>query len=212
MKSILCYGDSNTWGCIPVKSPEACGAVSARKALAGSAAAGARGRLLGRRSGSQRADDRLGRPARATPQRPRAAAAHAADPPASRPRGDHARDERPEAAGLEAPRARSRRARGCWWTSSTPVAAGLKAARRRRSSSARRRSTRSTPSPTSSRERRRSRAGWRSGTRRLRRHAHARLDAGSVISSSEVDGIHLDEPEHERLGIAVAERVRPLLG
>ncbi len=38
------------------------------------------------------------------------------------------------------------------------------------------------------------------------------LDAGSVISSSEVDGIHLDEPEHERLGIAVAERVRPLLG
>jgi lysophospholipase L1-like esterase len=38
------------------------------------------------------------------------------------------------------------------------------------------------------------------------------LDAGSVISSSHVDGIHLDEPEHERLGIAVAAHVRPLLG
>jgi lysophospholipase L1-like esterase len=38
------------------------------------------------------------------------------------------------------------------------------------------------------------------------------LDAGSVIASSEVDGIHLDEPEHERLGIAVAAQVRPLLG
>ena len=37
------------------------------------------------------------------------------------------------------------------------------------------------------------------------------LDAGLVISSSDVDGIHLDEPEHERLGIAVAEQVRPLL-
>jgi lysophospholipase L1-like esterase len=37
------------------------------------------------------------------------------------------------------------------------------------------------------------------------------LDAGSVIASSEVDGIHLDEAEHERLGIAVAEQVRPLL-
>jgi lysophospholipase L1-like esterase len=41
--------------------------------------------------------------------------------------------------------------------------------------------------------------------------ACAFFDAGSVISSSEVDGIHLDEPEHERLGIAVAEQVRPLL-
>jgi lysophospholipase L1-like esterase len=37
------------------------------------------------------------------------------------------------------------------------------------------------------------------------------LDAGSVISSSDVDGIHLEEPEHERLGLAVAEQVRPLL-
>jgi lysophospholipase L1-like esterase len=37
------------------------------------------------------------------------------------------------------------------------------------------------------------------------------LDAGSVISSSDVDGIHLEEPEHERLGLAVAEHVRLLL-
>jgi hypothetical protein len=37
------------------------------------------------------------------------------------------------------------------------------------------------------------------------------LDAGSVISSSDVDGIHLEAPEHERLGLAVAEQVRPLL-
>jgi lysophospholipase L1-like esterase len=37
------------------------------------------------------------------------------------------------------------------------------------------------------------------------------LDAGSVISSSDVDGIHLEEPEHERLGLAVAEQVRLLL-
>ena len=37
------------------------------------------------------------------------------------------------------------------------------------------------------------------------------FDAGTVISSSDVDGIHLDEPEHERLGVALAAHVRPLL-
>jgi lysophospholipase L1-like esterase len=37
------------------------------------------------------------------------------------------------------------------------------------------------------------------------------LDAGSVISSSDVDGIHLEASEHERLGRVVAEQVRPLL-
>jgi lysophospholipase L1-like esterase len=37
------------------------------------------------------------------------------------------------------------------------------------------------------------------------------FDAGAVISSSDVDGIHLDEPEHARFGAAVAEQVRQLL-
>ena len=38
------------------------------------------------------------------------------------------------------------------------------------------------------------------------------LDAGSVIVSSDVDGIHFDPPEHGKLGRAVAERVKELLG
>ena len=37
------------------------------------------------------------------------------------------------------------------------------------------------------------------------------LDAGALISSSDVDGIHLDEPQHAALGAAIAERVRLLL-
>ena len=37
------------------------------------------------------------------------------------------------------------------------------------------------------------------------------FDAGALISSSDVDGIHLEEPDHERLGLAVAEQARPLL-
>jgi len=37
------------------------------------------------------------------------------------------------------------------------------------------------------------------------------LDAGTVIRSSDVDGIHLDAEEHEKLGVTVAERVRALL-
>jgi lysophospholipase L1-like esterase len=37
------------------------------------------------------------------------------------------------------------------------------------------------------------------------------LDAGRVIRSSNVDGIHLDAEEHEKLGVAVAARVRELL-
>ena len=43
-------------------------------------------------------------------------------------------------------------------------------------------------------------------------HSCAFLDAGTVISSSDVDGIHLDEPAHAALGSAVAERVQVLLG
>jgi len=38
------------------------------------------------------------------------------------------------------------------------------------------------------------------------------LDAGSVIRSSDVDGIHFDAEEHARLGQAVAEKVQALLG
>ena len=38
------------------------------------------------------------------------------------------------------------------------------------------------------------------------------LDAGAVISSSDVDGIHLDEREHTRLGAALAEQVRQIVG
>ena len=37
------------------------------------------------------------------------------------------------------------------------------------------------------------------------------LDASEVIVSSDVDGIHLDAGEHRKLGEAVAERVRQLL-
>ena len=42
--------------------------------------------------------------------------------------------------------------------------------------------------------------------------ACAFLDAGTVISSSDVDGIHIDEPEHARLGRAIADRVRRIVG
>lgn len=37
------------------------------------------------------------------------------------------------------------------------------------------------------------------------------LDAGEAIASSDVDGIHLEATEHRRLGEAMAERVRGLL-
>ena len=38
------------------------------------------------------------------------------------------------------------------------------------------------------------------------------LDAGGIISSSDVDGIHLEADEHRKLGGAVAERVGEMLG
>jgi lysophospholipase L1-like esterase len=37
------------------------------------------------------------------------------------------------------------------------------------------------------------------------------LDAGAFIESSDIDGIHLDEPQHAALGTAIAKHVRPLL-
>jgi lysophospholipase L1-like esterase len=37
------------------------------------------------------------------------------------------------------------------------------------------------------------------------------IDAGAHISSSDNDGIHLDAPNHERLGVVVAQQVRLLL-
>lgn len=38
------------------------------------------------------------------------------------------------------------------------------------------------------------------------------FDAGSVIRSSDVDGIHFDADQHRRLGEALAKRVRELIG
>ena len=38
------------------------------------------------------------------------------------------------------------------------------------------------------------------------------FDAGSVITSSELDGIHFEGSEHEKLGRAIADVVRSLLG
>jgi hypothetical protein len=38
------------------------------------------------------------------------------------------------------------------------------------------------------------------------------LDAGSVIVSSPVDGIHIDAPEHAKLGKAVAAKIREMIG
>jgi lysophospholipase L1-like esterase len=43
-------------------------------------------------------------------------------------------------------------------------------------------------------------------------HNFAYLDAGTVIKNSELDGIHFEASEHEKLGKAVAEVVRSLLG
>ena len=37
------------------------------------------------------------------------------------------------------------------------------------------------------------------------------LDAGAVIVSSDLDGIHFEAEEHRKLGLAAAERVRELL-
>jgi lysophospholipase L1-like esterase len=38
------------------------------------------------------------------------------------------------------------------------------------------------------------------------------LDAGAIIQSSEFDGIHLDVDAHQKLGLAVADRLRRILG
>jgi len=38
------------------------------------------------------------------------------------------------------------------------------------------------------------------------------LDAGAVVQASPVDGVHLEAAALERLGAAIAERVRPMLG
>ena len=37
------------------------------------------------------------------------------------------------------------------------------------------------------------------------------LDAGEVIVSSPIDGIHWESDQHTRLGLAVAEKVREIL-
>jgi lysophospholipase L1-like esterase len=44
-----------------------------------------------------------------------------------------------------------------------------------------------------------------------RRHGAIFLDAGTVISSSPVDGIHFDAPEHRALGHAIADTLRLML-
>jgi lysophospholipase L1-like esterase len=43
-------------------------------------------------------------------------------------------------------------------------------------------------------------------------HGCAHLDAGTVIRSSDLDGIHLEGAEHARLGQAIAREVKTILG
>lgn len=38
------------------------------------------------------------------------------------------------------------------------------------------------------------------------------LDAGEVIASSDLDGIHLEAAEHRKLGLAIAAKVREMIG
>jgi lysophospholipase L1-like esterase len=47
---------------------------------------------------------------------------------------------------------------------------------------------------------------------RADRNGHDFLDAGMVVSSSPIDGIHLDAPEHAKLGKAVAAKIRAIIG
>lgn len=47
--------------------------------------------------------------------------------------------------------------------------------------------------------------------RAARRDGHAFLDAGTVVTVSSADGVHLDEEGHRRLGEAVARAVREAL-
>jgi lysophospholipase L1-like esterase len=49
-------------------------------------------------------------------------------------------------------------------------------------------------------------------TMRAERNGHDFLDAGSIVVSSPVDGIHLDAPEHGKLGKAVAAKIREMIG
>jgi lysophospholipase L1-like esterase len=44
-----------------------------------------------------------------------------------------------------------------------------------------------------------------------RQHGCAFFDAGTVTTTSRVDGVHLDAGQHERLGLAMAEVVGPML-
>ena len=212
MSDILCYGDSNTWGCIPLQGPE-----PARRFPPETRWPGVLRRELGDGhwiveeglSGRTTVWDdplephRNGRklllPTLLTHQpldlvivmlgtndlkhRLNASAAEIAD-------------------GRRDARRHRRRA----------AAAARTVARRRPCSSALRPSPRSTSSPMSSREGRRSPAGWRGHFAAVaEQRSCAFLDAGAVISSSDVDGIHLDEPQHAALGAAIAEQVRPLL-
>ena len=213
MKSILCYGDSNTWGCIPLEGPEPAQPVSAGHALARRAAARARRGLLDRRGRPQRTHDRVGRPARAAPQWAQAAPPHAPDPPASRSGDHHARDERPQAPHERVGGGDRGRAQGCSSTSSPPAAAAQMVVRRRLFSSA-------LPPIAEVDQFDDEFEGGAEKSRQLAGHfaaiAEARscafLDAGAVSSSRATSTGSISTSLSMRaLGVAVAEQVRPLL-
>ena len=201
MTTILCYGDSNTWGCIPLEGTEPAQRFPPDTRWPGVLRRELGERLLDRRGGPQRTHDSVGRPARAAPQWAQAAPPHPPDPPASRSGDHHARDERPQAPherlgggdrGGRRDARRHRRRQRLWPRRSRAAdSARLPCARSRRS-------TRST---TRSREGRRSRTG---SPEHFAAIAEARscafLDAGAFIPSSDVDGIHLDEPRACRAG------------
>ena len=211
MKNILCYGDSNTWGCVPLDGYRAGAPVPAGDALDGRLAARARRGhwiveegLNGRTTVFEDPFEphRNGRelllPALLT-HRPLDLVVVMLGTNDLKHRINATASDIAEGAGMLADIVA---ASGCGRDEGAPQTLLVCPAAAR------------APRPASTRLRRRQRE-VAPAAQRLRGVAEARacafLDAGAVISSSDVDGIHLDEPEHERLGVAIAEHVRPLL-
>ena len=214
------FGDSNTWGWIPVERGYPTTRYPAGERWPGIAQAALGGGYEIDRGSPERTDDGPCGPGRAgvarcRPRRQRVSSCCRRLTPAARPRRHHARQQRPED-GIR-PLARSRSPRG-FASSSTSSRRRIERRgpniRRRESSSSRRRRC-ARPSGFRrrfSRTASRSRGSLAGQYEAVALAAGAEfLDAGRITPADGVDGLHLSADAHRRLGLAIADKIRAIL-
>ena len=210
VRTVLCFGDSNTYGAVPTLARAGRHRFAPGSALAGHPAAAARERLGGHRRGAAEPHDGARRSDRGRVTRTDSGRCPSASNRTCRSISSSSCSGPTTSSIASPPLPAISLIPLKFWSRRFSGARRVRRAPSRRSwSSRRRRCRRSTGSPRCSSEGRRSRCNSAPGLPRWRAGAGPRSSMReTVVESSTVDGIHLDSDAHRALGMALAKAVQ----